>query len=87
MSRALYCPFPTCKNETSGYCTMHRQLLPAIENVVQHNDPEGILSFSVNVSNLQPMIRMMEEQWNGLRRLERELRHYETELARVQGGR
>jgi predicted ATP-grasp superfamily ATP-dependent carboligase len=50
-------------------------------------DPEGILSFNVNVSNLLPMVKMMEEQYRDNKRLERELRHYETELARVNGGR
>ena len=87
MSKAILCPFYTCKNETSGYCSMHRHLLPAIERVVEHMDPEGILSFNVNVSNLLPMIKVMEEQYRDLKRLERELRHYETEIARLEGGR
>jgi hypothetical protein len=87
MSKPILCPFYTCKNETSGYCSMHRHLLPAIERVVEHMDPESILSFNVNVSNLLPMVKMMEEQYRDLRRLERELRHYETEIARLQGGR
>jgi hypothetical protein len=87
MSKAILCPFYTCKNETTGYCSMHRHLLPAIERVVEHMDPEGILSFNVNVSNLLPMVKMMEEQYRDLKRLERELRHYETEIARLQGGR
>jgi len=50
-------------------------------------DPEGILSFNVNVSNLLPMIKVMEEQYRELRRLEREMRHYFTETARLEGGR
>jgi predicted ATP-grasp superfamily ATP-dependent carboligase len=54
---------------------------------VDHHDPEGICSFNVNVSNLLPMVKMMEEQYRDLKRLERELRHYETEIARLQGGR
>jgi len=87
MSKAILCPFYTCKNETSGYCAMHRHLLPAIERVVEHMDPESILSFNVNVSNLLPMVKMMEEQYRDNKRLERELRHYETEIARLQGGR
>jgi hypothetical protein len=87
MSKAILCPFYTCKNETSGYCSMHRHLLPAIERVVEHMDPESILSFNVNVSNLLPMVKMMEEQYRDNKRLERELRHYETEIARLQGGR
>jgi hypothetical protein len=87
MSKAILCPFYTCKNETSGYCSMHRHLLPAIERVVEHMDPESILSFNVNVSNLLPMVKMMEEQYRDLKRLERELRHYETEIARLEGGR
>ena len=66
---------------------MHRHLLPAIERVVEHMDPESILSFNVNVSNLLPMVKMMEEQYRDLKRLERELRHYETEIARLEGGR
>jgi hypothetical protein len=87
MSKAILCPFYTCKNETAGYCTMHRHLLPAIERVVEHMDPESILSFNVNVANLLPMVKMMEEQYRDNKRLERELRHYETEIARLQGGR
>jgi hypothetical protein len=87
MSKAILCPFYTCKNETSDYCSMHRHLLPAIQRVVEHHDPEGICSFNVNVANLLPMVKMMEEQYRDLKRLERELRHYETEIARLQGGR
>ena len=87
MSKAILCPFYTCKNETSGYCSMHRHLLPAIQRVVEHHDPEGICSFNVNVANLLPMVKMMEEQYRDNKRLERELRHYETEIARLQGGR
>jgi len=87
MSKSILCPFYTCKAETSDYCTMHRHLLPAIQRVVDHHDPEGICSFNVNVSNLLPMVKVMEEQYRDLKRLERELRHYETEIARLQGGR
>lgn len=87
MSKAIYCPFYTCKAETSDYCTMHRHLLPAIQRVVEHHDPEGICSFNVNVANLLPMVKMMEEQYRDNKRLERELRHYETEIARLEGGR
>jgi hypothetical protein len=87
MSKAILCPFYTCKNETAGYCTMHRHLLPAIQRVVEHHDPEGICSFNVNVANLLPMVKMMEEQYRDNKRLERELRHYETEIARLEGGR
>jgi hypothetical protein len=87
MSKAILCPFYTCKNETSDYCTMHRHLLPAIQRVVEHHDPEGICSFNVNVANLLPMVKMMEEQYRDNKRLERELRHYETEIARLEGGR
>jgi hypothetical protein len=87
MSKAILCPFYTCKAETSDYCTMHRHLLPAIQRVVEHHDPEGICSFNVNVANLLPMVKMLEEQYRDLKRLERELRHYETEIARLEGGR
>jgi hypothetical protein len=73
MAKAILCPFYTCKSETVGYCTMHRHLLPAIERVVEHMDPEGILSFNINVSNLLPMVKVMEEQYRELKRLEREL--------------
>lgn len=86
MSRALLCPFYTCKNETTGYCTMHRHLLPAIERVVAQYDPEGILSFNVNVSNLLPMVKMMEEQYRENKRLERELTGAHNELHRILGG-
>ena len=87
MSKAILCPFYTCKAETSDYCTMHRHLLPAIQRVVEHHDPEGICSFNVNVANLLPLVKMMEEQYRDNKRLERELRHYETEIARLEGGR
>ena len=87
MGSAILCQFYTCKAEVSGYCTMHRHLLPAIQRVVDHHDPEGICSFNVNVANLLPMVKMMEEQYRDNKRLERELRHYETEIARLQGGR
>ena len=66
---------------------MHRHLIPAITRVIEQMDPEGILTFNVNVSNLLPMVKVMEEQYRDLRRLERELRHYETEIARLEGGR
>jgi hypothetical protein len=86
MGRALYCPFYTCKAETADYCTMHRHLLPAIQRVVDHHDPEGICSFNVNVSNLLPMVKMMEEQYRDLKRLERELTTAHNELHRILGG-
>ena len=86
MSKPILCPFYTCKAETSGYCTMHRHLLPAIERVVEHMDPEGILTFNVNVSNLLPMVKVMEEQYRDLRRLERELTISSAELHRILGG-
>lgn len=61
---------------------MHRQLMPAIERVVAQMDPENILSFNINVSNLLPMIQMMEEQWREIGRLKREIRFYESEAIR-----
>ena len=87
MSKALYCPFPSCKTEYYTYCPMHQALMPCIREVIAHHDPEHILSESVNISNLQPMIMMLEEQYRVNKRLERQLRHYETEMARLEGGR
>lgn len=87
MGSRQFCPFPTCHVEYYTYCRMHRDLMPAIQRVVDQMDPEAILSFSVNVSNLSPMVKMMEEQWKANDRLQRELRHYETEMARLEGGR
>jgi hypothetical protein len=86
MSKAILCPFYTCKNETADYCAMHRHLLPAIQRVVEHMDPESILSFNVNVSNLLPMVKMMEEQYRDNKRLERELTSCTAELGRILGG-
>jgi phage terminase small subunit len=86
MGKAILCPFYTCKAETSDYCTMHRHLLPAIQRVVDHHDPEGICSFNVNVSNLLPMVKVMEEQYRDLKRLERELTGAQNELHRILGG-
>ena len=87
MGKAIYCPFPTCKTEYYTYCPMHQALMPCIREVIAHHDPERILSESVNISNLQPMILMLEEQYRVNKRLERQLRHYETEMARLEGGR
>jgi hypothetical protein len=87
MGKAIYCPFPTCKTEYYTYCPMHQALMPCIREVIAHHDPEHILSESVNISNLQPMILMLEEQYRVNKRLERQLRHYETEMARLEGGR
>jgi hypothetical protein len=86
MAKAILCPFYTCKAETSDYCSMHRHLLPAIQRVVEHMDPEGICSFNVNVSNLLPIIKVMEEQYRDLKRLERELSSCTAELGRILGG-
>jgi DNA-directed RNA polymerase specialized sigma54-like protein len=86
MAKAILCPFYTCKNETADYCTMHRHLLPAIQRVVEHMDPEGICSFNVNVSNLLPMIKVMEEQYRDMKRLERQLTISDAELHRILGG-
>jgi hypothetical protein len=86
MAKAILCPFYTCKNETVDYCSMHRHLLPAIQRVVEHMDPEGICSFNVNVSNLLPMIKVMEEQYRDLKRLERQLTISDAELHRILGG-
>jgi hypothetical protein len=66
---------------------MHQQLMPSIKAVMEHHDPEGILSESVNISNLQPMIKMLEEQYRENKRLESQVRHLEWEIARVEGGR
>ena len=86
MSKPILCPFYTCKAETSDYCTMHRHLLPAIQRVVDHHDPECICSFNVNVSNLLQMVKVMEEQYRDLKRLERELTTAHNELHRIRGG-
>ena len=87
MGKAIYCPFPSCKTEYYTYCPMHQALMPCIREVIAHHDPERILSESVNISNLQPMILMLEEQYRVNKRLERQLRHYESEMARLEGGR
>jgi hypothetical protein len=66
---------------------MHQALMPSIRAVIEHHDPEGILSESVNISNLQPMIKMLEEQYRENKRLESQVRHFEWEMARLEGGR
>lgn len=78
------CPFPTCTNEWPGYCPMHQRLLPCIRQVLAHHDPEGILSESVNISNLQPMIKVLEEQYMQNARLLREIKYYEAEMVRLE---
>lgn len=86
MGKALYCPFPTCTTEYYTYCPKHQALLPKIEEVAEHLDPEKILTRSVVYANLMPMIRLLEEQWIQIHRLERRVHHYETEMARLEGG-
>jgi hypothetical protein len=66
---------------------MHQALLPCIREVIAHHDPEGILSESINISNLQPMIKVLEEQYRTNSRLLREIKFYESEMARLEGGR
>ena len=66
---------------------MHQAIIPCIREVISHLDPESILSESVNIANLQPMVLMLEEQYRVNKRLERQLRHYETEMTRLEGGR
>jgi hypothetical protein len=61
--------------------------MPSIKAVIDHHDPEGILTESVNISNLQPMIKMLEEQYRENKRLEAQVRHLEWEMARLEGGR
>jgi hypothetical protein len=63
---------------------MHQALMPCIREVIAHHDPEGILSESVNISNLQPMIKVLEEQYRTNARLLREIKFYETEAVRIQ---
>jgi hypothetical protein len=52
--------------------------------VLAHHDPEGILSESVNISNLQPMIKVLEEQYMQNARLLREIKYYEAEMVRLE---
>ena len=82
MGRAIYCDFPTCTNEVSGYCTMHRAIAPWVEQVAEHIDPENILTRSGVYANLMPMIRTMEEQWREIQRLQRTIRHLESDAVR-----
>jgi len=63
---------------------MHQTLLPCIRQVLAHHDPEGILSESVNISNLQPMIKVLEEQYMQNARLMREIKYYEAEMVRLE---
>lgn len=83
MGRAIYCQFPTCSNETAlGYCTLHKAIQPAVEEVAEHMDPENILTRSVVYANLMPMIRLLEEQWRQIYRLQRDVKHLESEAVR-----
>jgi hypothetical protein len=86
MGRALYCPFPSCRTEYYTYCPMHQALLPCIREVIAHHDPDGILSESISISNLQPMIKVLEEQYRDNSRLLREIKFYESEMVRVSRG-
>jgi hypothetical protein len=66
---------------------MHQALMPCIKAVIEHHDPEGILSESVNISNLQPMIKVLEQQYRDNSRLLREVKFYESEMVRLERGR
>jgi hypothetical protein len=66
---------------------MHQALMPCIKAVIEHHDPEGILSESVNISNLQPMIKVLEQQYRDNARLLREVKFYESEMVRLERGR
>jgi hypothetical protein len=87
MGKAIYCPFPTCTVEYYTYCAKHRAIRQQIEEVAEHLDPENILTRSVVYANLMPMIRLLEQQWTEIHRLERRVSHYESELRRIEGGR
>ena len=82
MGSRLFCPFPTCTTEYYTYCIMHQSIRKQIEEVAEHIDPENILTRSVVYANLMPMIRAMEEQWRQIDRLERQVRHLESEAVR-----
>jgi len=73
MGRAIYCPFPSCKNEYYTYCPMHQALMPCIRAVIEHHDPDGIL-------------RVLEEQYRQNARLLREIKYYENEMLRLERG-
>jgi hypothetical protein len=60
--------------------------MPCIREVIAHHDPENILSESVNISNLQPMIKVLEEQYRDNNRLLREIKFYESEMVRISRG-
>jgi hypothetical protein len=60
--------------------------MPCIREVVAHHDPDGILSESINISNLQPMIKVLEEQYRDNSRLLREIKFYESEMVRMSRG-
>jgi hypothetical protein len=60
--------------------------MPCIRAVIEHHDPEGILSESVNISNLQPMIKVLEEQYRDNARLLREVKFYQSEMVRLERG-
>ena len=82
MTRAIYCDFPTCTNEVSGLCTLHRAIAPAVELVAEHIDPENILTRSIVYANLMPVIRLLETQWREVDALKRQVRHLESEAVR-----
>lgn len=82
MSKALYCPFPTCTVEYYSYCPKHQVIQPVVEQVAEHLDPENILTRSVVYANLMPMIRLLENQWAEIKRLERDIKHHESEAKR-----
>lgn len=82
MGRAIYCPFPGCHVEYYTYCPKHQVIQPVVEQVAEHLDPENILTRSIVYANLMPMIRTMEEQWREIDRLQRTIRHLESEAVR-----
>lgn len=71
MGKAIYCPFPRCKNEVSNYCVLHRAINPAFETAYyQEQRAETLNSWIVS---LWPIVEAMEEMWREKARAERQL--------------
>lgn len=76
MGRAIYCPFPRCKNEVATLCNLHKPIAPAFEKAYyQETRTETLNQW---ITNLWPIVEAMEEMWREKYRAERSLEYWQN---------
>lgn len=69
MGKAIYCPFPRCKNETAVMCSMHKAIAPALEATYYLEPRPETLNYWI--TQLAPIVEAMEEMWRERYRAEK----------------